>query len=73
VLPDPVTEAARTFRVGDLADVLNVVVEVGEGVRRHRAAGFRYVSSYGPILATVADPEGRELPGTAPRRIEIVP
>ena len=72
-LPDPVFETARTFRVGDLADVLNFVVEVGERVVRHRAAAFLYVSSYGPLLATVADPEGQQLPGMTPRRIEIVP
>ncbi len=72
-LPDPVVQAARTFRVGNLADVLNVVVEVGEGVSRHRAVGFRYVSSYGPVLGTVVDPDGKELPGVSPRRVEIVP
>jgi len=72
-LPDSVLQAARSFRVGDLADVLNVVVEVGEGVSRHRAAGFRYVSSYGPLLGTVADPEGKEFPGISPKRVEIVP
>ena len=72
-LPDPVLETARAFRVGDLADVLNFVVEVGEGVVRHRAAAFRYVSSYGPLVGTVADPEGQQLPGMTPRRIEVVP
>ncbi len=72
-LPDPILQAARAFRVGNLADVLNVVVEVGEGVSRHRAVGFRYVSSYGPLLGTVVDHDGREFPGISPRRVEIVP
>jgi hypothetical protein len=72
-LPDPILQAARAFRVGNLADVLNLVVEIGDGVSRHRAVGFRYVSSYGPLLGTVVDPDGKEFPGVSPRRVEIVP
>ena len=68
-----VKDVARAFRVDDLADVLNVVVEVKSSSPRYRAVGLRYVHNPGRFVGKVVDPEGNDFRGSALREVEIVP
>jgi hypothetical protein len=72
-LGEDVLRTVGAFRVGNVADVLNVVVEATQNSPHYRAVGVRYVHSYGPLVATVVNPEGEEFPGSSPKRIEIIP